>query len=124
VSRKHHISQDANRAIDELVEQRDKVERLPDSDRKFNLLDRIDSKLEELQCGPECSFCGEAAFTGDDDDENPSDPIIQRIANQFQILPQMNKKVIAGVLIVASIAITVIAIKMWRKASPAVTEGK
>jgi hypothetical protein len=106
--------------VQELLAQKSKVESLPDSDRKFELLDRIDSSLQELECDEHCSFCGESSFTGDGkNDEHSSDPIIESIAKQFQIIPNMNKKVIAGVLIIASIAITVVAIKMWRKASPA-----
>lgn len=121
---KVHISEEANKMVEQLLDQRERIEALPDSDKKFELLDRIDANLDQLQCGDHCSFCGDAAFTGDDDDDSASDPIIQKIATKFQILPNMNKKVIAGVLIIASIAIAVVGIKMWRKSAPAITEGK
>jgi hypothetical protein len=122
VRRRHIASSEMNAALRELEQQRDVVQRLSDSERKFELLERIDTMIEDASCGPECSFCGDASFSGSDEPDEITDPLIDSIAKQFQIIPNMNKKVIAGVLIVSAVVLVVIGIKMWRKAQPSKAE--
>lgn len=111
--------------IIDLEDERSFVMSLPDSPKKDELLERIDEALNQLNCGPDCSFCGDAGFTGrggNDDVQQVEDPLISSIANQFQIITPMNKKVVAGILIVSAVVMVVIGIKMWRKAVPAKAE--
>lgn len=74
----------------------------------------------------ECGYCekNEAAFAEelkvrDEHDEEVEDSAIESVYNKFSNTISMNKKVIAGLLIVTAIVITVVAVKMYKKASKA-----
>lgn len=121
MANKYHISPEASSLLAEIQEQEDLLLTLPDSEKKLELLNRLSAQKEQLSCGPNCQFCG-PSFTGTDEEE-PEDPIIKQIASNFQIQPPMNKKVVAGVIIIAAIALTVIGIKMWRKSSAKAIEA-
>lgn len=121
------ISNKKAQAIHELKEERARLVKMPVSRRSKNLIERIDEVVHDLQ-GNEVQYVSEckceAAFANqvDDTDEITTDPVITDVFNNFSNPIKtivMNKKVIAGVIIVAAVVLAVVGVKMWRKQSAA-----
>jgi hypothetical protein len=121
----------------ELMHLLKKLRNGPISNKSKATMERIrDSiaELEEMIQNPESCYCGsckrESGYASentnhndDDDDDYEKDAALEAVKKEFNIQTNnffdMNKKVVAGVMLLAGTVLLIIGIRAWRKAAKA-----